>query len=112
MTTEEAPDAPRPWRKIALRIEHLSKTFPGTRALNDVSLEVEAGTIHCLLGGNGSGKSSLIKILAGVYQGDPGGTISVDDESERADRTTPDWARVQRLVRGRESRHRPGVPRS
>ena len=80
MTTEPTPAAGRPWRKVALRIEHLSKTFPGTRALNDVSLDVESGTIHCLLGGNGSGKSSLIKILAGVYQGDPGGTISVESE--------------------------------
>ena len=103
----------------------MSKTFPGTRALNDVSLEVESGTIHCLLGGNGSGKSSLIKILAGVYQGDPGGTITVDDVSERG---RPDHARmgtgrglalrasgpggVQRPVRGREPCHRAGVPRS
>ena len=86
MTTEVTPDVHRPWRRVALRIDHLSKTFPGTRALNDVSLEVESGTIHCLLGGNGSGKSSLIKVLAGVYQGDPGGTITVDDVSERADR--------------------------
>ena len=97
MTTEATPDAKRPWRRVALRIDHLSKTFPGTRALNDVSLEVEAGTIHCLLGGNGSGKSSLIKVLAGVYQGDPGGTITVDDVSERADRTTPEWARAAGL---------------
>ena len=97
MTTEATPDARRPWRRVALRIEHLSKTFPGTRALNDVSLEVEAGTIHCLLGGNGSGKSSLIKILAGVYQGDPGGTITIDDVSEPADRTTPEWARAAGL---------------
>jgi ribose transport system ATP-binding protein len=93
MTMEATPETDRPWRKVALQIDHLSKTFPGTRALNDVSLHVESGTIHCLLGGNGSGKSSLIKILAGVYQGDPGGTISVDGITERSDRTTPEWAR-------------------
>jgi len=93
MTEEAQPDDDRPARVDALRIEHLSKTFPGTLALDDVGLEVESGTIHCLLGGNGSGKSSLIKILAGVYQGDPGGTITVDESSERSDRTTPEWAR-------------------
>src|SRR5208283_4311837 len=93
MTREAQPDVGLPWRLDALRIEHLSKTFPGTRALDDVSFEVESGTIHCLLGGNGSGKSSLVKILAGVYQGDPGGRITVDETSEKSDRTTPEWAR-------------------
>jgi ribose transport system ATP-binding protein len=97
MTTEATPGPSSTWRKVALQIDQLSKTFPGTRALNDVSLEVESGTIHCLLGGNGSGKSSLIKILAGVYQGDPGGTITVDEVSERSDRTTPEWARAAGL---------------
>jgi ribose transport system ATP-binding protein len=61
----------------ALRLTHLSKTFVGTRALVDVDLSVNRGEIHALVGGNGSGKSTLIKILAGVYQADPGGTISV-----------------------------------
>ena len=60
MTTEATPGPSSTWRKVALQIDQLSKTFPGTRALNDVSLEVESGTIHCLLGGSGSGKSSLI----------------------------------------------------
>jgi ribose transport system ATP-binding protein len=76
-----------------LRIKNLSKTFPGTVALNSVSLDVERGTIHCLVGGNGSGKSSLIKILAGVSQGDPGGTITVGHSTEAAARTSPEWAR-------------------
>jgi ABC-type multidrug transport system fused ATPase/permease subunit len=65
-----------------LSIEHLSKTFPGTLALDDVSIDIERGTVHCLVGGNGSGKSSLIKILAGVSQGDPGGTITIGDATE------------------------------
>jgi ribose transport system ATP-binding protein len=79
---------------IALRIEHLSKTFPGTRALDDVSFDVQSGEIHALVGGNGSGKSTLIKILAGVYHGDPGGTITVGDTSVAADHTTPAKARA------------------
>ena len=78
---------------FALRVAHVSKNFPGTKALDDVSIEVVGGTIHCLLGANGSGKSSLIKILAGVYQADPGGTVTVGPNTIDADRTSPAWAR-------------------
>ena len=51
-----------------LRIEHLSKMFPGQVALDDVDLTIEAGSTHALVGQNGSGKSTLIKILAGYHQ--------------------------------------------
>lgn len=57
-----------------LSIEHVSKTFPGQRALHNVSLTVAGGEIHALLGHNGSGKSTLIKILDGFYRADPGPT--------------------------------------
>ena len=82
---------------VALRVAHLSKTFPGTRALRDVSFEIAPGQIHAFLGGNGSGKSTLIKILAGVYHGDPGGTISVGGRDIASDKMTPELARATGL---------------
>ncbi|WP_214404293.1 sugar ABC transporter ATP-binding protein [Pseudonocardia lacus] len=78
----------------ALRVTGLSKTFPGTRALDGVSIEVEPGHVHALLGGNGSGKSTLIKVLAGVHRGDPGGELAVGDAVVASDRTSPTWARA------------------
>ncbi|MYZ36447.1 MULTISPECIES: sugar ABC transporter ATP-binding protein [unclassified Streptomyces] len=53
-----------------LSISHLSKTFPGVKALDSVDLDVRRGQIHALVGQNGSGKSTLIKILAGVHTPD------------------------------------------
>jgi ABC-type sugar transport system ATPase subunit len=50
----------------------VSKSFPGVRALDGVSIEVEAGTCHALIGENGAGKSTLGKILSGLYQPDEG----------------------------------------
>ena len=58
-----------------LRLSHISKTFPGVRALQDISFDLKRGEVHCLCGENGAGKSTLIKILSGAYQPDAGGQI-------------------------------------
>jgi len=55
-----------------LRIQDVSKGFPGVQALSNVHLEVTRGEIHALIGENGAGKSTLMKILYGVYQPDAG----------------------------------------
>ena len=54
-----------------LEIEHLSKSFPGLTALDDVSFTVRSGEIVAVVGQNGSGKSTLVKVLAGIYVPDP-----------------------------------------
>ncbi len=58
--------------KELLRLEHISKTFPGTRALTDVSLSLKPGEVKALVGENGAGKSTLMNIIGGVLQRDPG----------------------------------------
>jgi ribose transport system ATP-binding protein len=56
----------------AVRFEHISKRFPGARALDDVTFEIGAGSCHALCGENGAGKSTLGKILAGIHSPDSG----------------------------------------
>ncbi len=53
-------------------MEHITKTFPGVKALDDVHLHLKAGRVMALLGENGAGKSTLMKILSGVYTRDSG----------------------------------------
>lgn len=63
-----------------IQLTDINKSFGGIRALQDVSLAIERGRIHCLVGENGCGKSTLIKIVAGVYQADSG-TIAINGKS-------------------------------
>lgn len=69
-----------------LKAEHVKISFGNVHALRDVSLEIAPGEIHCLAGENGCGKSTIIKIISGVYQRD-GGTIEFD--GKKLDRITP-----------------------
>ena len=63
-----------------LALEDASKYFGSVIALEDVSMDLEAGEVHALLGDNGAGKSTLIKILSGVYQQDSGRYLVGDEE--------------------------------
>jgi len=55
-----------------LKIDSVSKQFPGVKALDSISMNISAGKVHALMGENGAGKSTLIKILAGAYSKDEG----------------------------------------
>lgn len=69
---EPGPEVAGDANPIALSVRGLRKVFPGTRALRDVDLTVRHGEVHALCGGNGCGKSTLIKILSGVETADAG----------------------------------------
>ncbi len=56
-----------PSQSPILEMKNITKTFPGVKALNNVSFRVAEGEIHCLVGENGAGKSTLMKVLSGVY---------------------------------------------
>ncbi len=68
-----------------LRLDSVSKTFPGVRALDSVQFDVRPGEVHALLGENGAGKSTLIKIMSGVHEPD-GGTVELDGKPVRLGR--------------------------
>ena len=58
--------------EFLLRMQGISKSFPGVQALDGVDLEVRPGTVHALMGENGAGKSTLMKVLIGMYTPDSG----------------------------------------
>lgn len=67
-----------------LEMKHITKEFPGVKALNDVSFQVKEHEIHCLVGENGAGKSTLMKVLSGVYPfGDYTGDILFEGEIQK-----------------------------
>ncbi len=110
-----APRAP------LLRMSGIVKTFPGVRALDGVSFDVDAGEVHALVGENGAGKSTLMKILAGAQAADSG-EIEIDGKREAIDgpktaerlgigmiyqefNLVPDLGVIENIVLGVEPRH-------
>lgn len=73
-----------------LELRHITKVYPGVRALDDVSLSFRRGEVHALLGENGAGKSTLIKIIAGAVHQDAG---EMDIAGESYTRIDPDIAK-------------------
>lgn len=74
---------------IALEARGIDKRFGGTRALVDAGLLLRPGTVHALLGGNGSGKSTMIKCLAGVHRADAG-VVRIHDRTLDAAELDPE----------------------
>ncbi|SQI41801.1 Arabinose import ATP-binding protein AraG [Leminorella richardii] len=64
--------------KPFISLANISKTFYGVKALDNLALTLLPGEVHCLAGQNGCGKSTLIKIISGVYQPDDGASIEID----------------------------------
>lgn len=70
-----------PMSDIAIRARHVSKVFGQSRVLDDVEFELRRGEVLCLAGENGCGKSTLIKIINGVYTPEPGVEFTFGDET-------------------------------
>jgi len=84
-----------------LKVSSITKTFPGLRALDGVGLEVHGGEVVAVVGQNGSGKSTFVKILAGVETADSG-TVEARGPGTRSAETmtgTHDTAEDSPLVR-------------
>ena len=74
-----------------LRIEGLSKYYPGVKAIDNLTMEFKEGEVHALLGENGAGKSTLIKCIAGAIEPEAGGCIEIN--GERFEKLTPQQAK-------------------
>lgn len=64
-----------------IEIKNMSKNFKNKKLYNDFSLEIEANTVHAIVGPNGSGKTSLLRILTGLYKEDKGSVIVNGDHA-------------------------------
>lgn len=76
-------------KPVAVEMNAISKRFGGVHALRDVSLSVRRGEIHALLGENGAGKSTILKILRGVQAPDSGSIVIGEGRSIASRRNWP-----------------------
>ncbi len=67
---------------VLLKMEGIDKSFPGVHALNKAQFELRAGEVHALVGENGAGKSTMMKILSGIYAKDAGTILYQGKEVE------------------------------
>ena len=65
--------------EVVLRLEGICKEFPGVKALQDVEFTLRKGEIHALMGENGAGKSTILRLLSGVYK-QTSGDVLIDGE--------------------------------
>ncbi|HWQ77375.1 MAG TPA: sugar ABC transporter ATP-binding protein [Anaerovoracaceae bacterium] len=83
---------------VIVKMENISKSFAGIRALNKVKIELRRGEVHALVGENGAGKSTLMKILTGVYNKDEGEIYIRNEQTGEMELTeVKDPLRGQRL---------------
>jgi len=81
--------------QVVLRLQGVDKRYPGVHALKNVSLDVQKGEVHALVGENGAGKSTLVGVAAGAVLPDLG---SVQIGGATTDSPTPQWSREQGLA--------------
>jgi ribose transport system ATP-binding protein len=93
--TDPAPTEPDP-STVLLRLEGIGKSFPGVRALDDVTLHVRSGEVHGVVGENGAGKSTLMAVASGALVPDDG-TVAICGEALRPG-DGPDAARERGLA--------------
>lgn len=112
-------------RKPIVELSNINKSFPGVKALSDISVDFYPAEVHILLGENGAGKSTLIKIMSGVYQTDTG-SLKVNGEEVRFNNTReglahgisvihqelsviPDLTVAENIFLGREPKQKTGL---
>ena len=84
---------------VMLNIQHLTKTYSGKKAVDDLSLHIAPGEIYGFIGHNGAGKTTTIKSCAGILQFEQG-EITIDGKSVKADRRQIHPHRPHRLQAG------------
>jgi ribose transport system ATP-binding protein len=77
--------------EVILKLEGITKTFPGVLALDQCQFDLRSGEVHALVGENGAGKSTLMKVLAGSIRKTPG-TLSIKDRVDIPTLRGSSWA--------------------